>query len=109
MIATDESGQSHSALSLPPKVYERGAVDAEVVFNEGNDYVAKVVVDLGNGKKPQLLSFPIQVAAWYRAMIKPMLMVVGLLALTVISIIRYRMSSRADESLSRIPVSRITD
>ena len=109
VIATDESGQSRTALSLPPKIYERGVADAEVVFSEGNDYVARVVVDLGNGKEPQLLSFPIEVVAWYRAMIKPMLMVVGLLAVTAISVIRYRISSRTDESLSRIPVSRISD
>ena len=85
--------QSRSVLSLPPKVYERGVADSEVVLDEGNDYVARVVVDLGAGKEPQkLLSFPIRVDAWYTAMIKPALMVVGLLALTTISVIRYQIS-----------------
>ena len=109
MIATDQSGQSRTVLSLPPKVYERGIADTEAVFNEGNDYVVRVFVDLGGGKEPQLLSFPVQVAAWYRAMIIPMLMVVGLLGVTAISVIRYRMSSRLNESASRIPGSRITN
>ena len=109
VIATDESGRSRTVLLLPPKVYERGAVDTEVVFNEGNDYVVRVVVDRGNGKEPQQFSFPIQVAAWYRAMIKPMLMMVGVLVLVIISIIRYRMSSRSNESSSRVAVSRITE
>lgn len=103
VLATSESGQSRTVLSLPPKVYERGVVDTEMVFEEGSDYVARVVVDLGGGRSSQVLSFPIQVIAWYTAMIKPALMVVGLLALTAISVIRYQISQRQDHaSLSRV-------
>ena len=42
-------------------MYERGVVDTEVILSEGSDYVARVVVELGADKKPQLLSFPIRV------------------------------------------------
>lgn len=109
VVSTGQSGESQTVLSLPPKVYERGAVDSEVLFEDGNEYVVRVGVDLGNGKERQQFAFPVQVAAWYRAMIKPMLLVVGLMVLTVISVIRYRMSARANDSLQRVPASRITD
>lgn len=102
VIASGESGQSRTVLSLPPKVYERGVADTEMVFEEGNDYVARVVVDLGREKSSQVMSFPIQVVAWYTAMIKPALMVMGLLTLIAISVIRYQISQRQDASLSRV-------
>jgi hypothetical protein len=98
LVAGSESGQSRSVLSLPPKVYERGIADSEVILDEGSDYVARVVIDLGVGEEPQKFSFPIRVDVWYAAMIKPALMVLGLLALTTISVIRYQISSRQDES-----------
>ena len=98
MVANSESGQSRSVLSLPPKIYERGVADSEVVLNEGSDYIARVIVDLGAGKEPQEFSFPVRVDVWYTAMIKPALMVLGLLVLTTISVIRYQISSRQDES-----------
>jgi len=100
LIASDTSGRSRSVLSLPPKVLERGVVDAEVVFDDGKSYVAQVVVDLGAGKEPQKFSFPILVAPWYTAMVKPALMVLGLLAVTVISVVRYQISSRQQETSS---------
>jgi hypothetical protein len=74
-------------------------VDSEVVLDEGN-YVAKVEVDLGAGKELQKFSFPIKVAPWYTAMVKPALMIVGLLIVTAISVIRYRMSSQQQEVAS---------
>lgn len=100
VIASNTSGQSRSVLSLPPKVLERGVTDAEAVFDEGNNYVAQVVVDLGAGKELQKFSFPILVAPWYTAMVKPALLVLGLLVVTAISVIRYRMSSRQQEASS---------
>ena len=111
LVASDSSGQSRSVLSLPAKVLDRGVVDSDVVFDEGSNYVAQVVVDLGAGKELQKFSFPIQVALWYRAMIKPALMVVGLLILTAISVIRYRMSSRQQEesSVGRRRVRRVAN
>lgn len=94
IIATNASGQSQTVMSVPPKVYERGVLNTEVVFNEGNEYIAQVMLELGKGKDPQLLAFPIQVAAWYKAMMVPALIVVGLLVFILISIIRYHIVSR---------------
>jgi hypothetical protein len=100
MLAQSESGQPRSVLSLPAKVLDRGMVDSEVVLDEGNNYIAEVVVDLGAGKELHKFSFPIQVAPWYTAMVKPALMIVGLLIVTAISVIRYRMSSQQQEVAS---------
>jgi len=100
MIAQNESGQSRSVLSLPNKILDRGMVDSEVVLEEGNNYVAEVEVDLGAGKELQKFSFPIKVAPWYTSMVKPALMIVGLLVVTIISVIRYQMSSRQQEEMA---------
>jgi len=100
MIAQNESGQSRSVLSLPNKILDRGMVDSEVVLEEGNNYVAEVEVDLGAGKELQKFSFPIKVAPWYISMVKPALMIVGLLVVTIISVIRYQMSSRQQEEMA---------
>ena len=98
LVASDPSGRSRSVLSLPAKILERGVADAEVVFDDGNSYVAHVAVDLGAGKGLQKFSFPILIAPWYTAMVKPALMVLGLLVVTAISVIRYRISSRRQEA-----------
>jgi hypothetical protein len=66
-----------------------------VTLNAGSDYVARVVLEQGADREPRLLSFPIRVAAWYRAMIVPALIVVAVLALTAISVIRYYVISPA--------------
>jgi len=108
VIAAGDLDQSQAILSLPAKVYQRGVADTEVILNAGGDYVARVVLELGNGKGRQLLSFPIRVAAWYRAMIKPALIVAGLLVLTAISMIRYYVTSRQDQSSSRVDIRRAT-
>jgi hypothetical protein len=109
VVAAGDPGQPRTILSVPPKIYERGIADTEVTLNAGSDYVARVVVALGADKEPQLLSFPIRVAAWYRAMIMPALVVAVLLALTAVSVIRYYVSSRQDESLAASIVRRVTD
>ena len=106
VVAAGDSGQSHTILSVPPKVYQRGVADTEVILNEGSNYIARVVLELGAGREPQLLAFPIRVAAWYRAMLMPALIVAALLALTAISVIRYYVTSRQDESSARMKVRR---
>lgn len=100
VIAAGDSGQSRTILSVPAKIYERGVADTEVILNAGSDYVVRVVLNQGADKERQLLSFPIRVAVWYRAMIVPALVVAALLALTAVSIIRYYLSFRQDESLA---------
>ncbi len=96
IIATTESGQSQAVVSLPPRIYERGVVNTEVVFAKDREYVARVMVELEEGQTPQLLAFPIQVAAWYKAMMVPGLIIGGVLVGVVISAIRYAVVSRQD-------------
>jgi hypothetical protein len=86
-------------LSLPARILDRGVVDSEMVFDEGNNYIAHVVVDPG-AKNEVKFAFPILVTPWYTTLIKPALMIVGLLVLTIISVIRYQMSSRRQETAS---------
>ena len=108
MMAVNAQGLSHTVLSLPPQVYQNGAATTEVILDEGNDYTAQVAVDLGPERGLQTLSFPIQVAAWYRAMIKPALMVVGILAFIAISIIRYKVVTKQQaSSVGRTRVRRV--
>jgi len=95
VVAASDSGQLRTILSIPPQIYRRGVADAEVTLNAGSGYVARVVVEQGADREPRLLSFPIQVAAWYRAMIVPALIVAAVLALTAISVIRYYVISPA--------------
>ena len=94
VIATNTSGQSQTVLSVPPKVYERGVLNTELVFQKEITYIAQVMLELEKGKDPQLLAFPIQVAAWYKAMMMPALIVAGLLVFILISVIRYNIVSR---------------
>jgi len=94
VVMASASGQPRTILSVPAKIYERGVADTEVVLDEGSAYVAHVVLELGAGREPQVLSFPIEVAAWYRSMIIPALMVAGVLAFIAISVIRYQGASR---------------
>jgi hypothetical protein len=100
IVANNTVGQPRSVLSLPPKVLERGVTDAEAVFDEGGNYVAQVVVDLGAGKEVEKFFFPILVAPWYTTMVKPALMVLGLLVVTAISVIRYQISVRQQAASS---------
>ena len=101
------SGRSHAW--LPKEKGEPGEPFLpEMVFDEGSDYVARVIVEQGAGKEPQLLAFPIQVTAWYMAMVKPALMVVGVLAFIGISFIRYHITSRQQESsVGKVKVRRV--
>ncbi len=108
VVAVNAAGESRTVLSLPPQVYPRGIADSEMVFDEGNNYLARVTVDLGAGKESQLLAFPILVTAWYVAMVKPALLVVGVLAFIGISFIRYHITSRQQESsVGKVKVRRV--
>lgn len=94
VVATNESGQSLTVVTVPPDVYERGVINTEVVFDARNAYIARVTVELEKGEDPHLLAFPMQVAAWYKAMMVPGLIIVGLLVFILISVIRYNIVSR---------------
>jgi hypothetical protein len=95
VVATGDSETSRTVLLVPPKVYRWGVADVEVTLNAGSDSVARVVLEQGADRKPHSLSFPIRVAAWYRAIIVPALIVATVLALTAISVIRYYVISPA--------------
>ena len=69
-----------------------------MILNEGNDYRVRVLLEMGGRGKSDVLVFPIRVAAWYRAMLMPALIVVGLLVLIAMSVIRYYVAARQDES-----------
>ena len=108
VVAINTAGESRSVLRLPPQVYPRGVADSEMVFEEGHTYEARVTVELGAGKEPQLLSFPIGVMAWYVHLVKPALMILGVLAFIGISFIRYRITSRQQQSsVGRVKVRRV--
>src|SRR5262245_59114045 len=110
VVTAGDSGQSRTILSVPPKVYGQGVADTEVTFTEGSDYIVRVRLALSADQEPQLLSFPIRVTAWYRAMMVPALVVAALLALTAISVIRYYFSSRQDGSVAAsINIRRVAD
>ncbi len=93
IIATDKAGQSQAVVSLSPRIYERGVMNTEIVFAKGTDYVARVMVEL-EGQASHLLAFPIQVAAWYKALMVPGLIVGGVLVFVALSAIRYTIVSR---------------
>jgi hypothetical protein len=99
VVASGASGLSRTALSLPAQPLERGAVDSEMVFDEGNTYVARVVVNPSAPNEVKF-EFPILVSPWYTALIRPALMIVGLLVITAISVVHYQMKSRQQEAAS---------
>ena len=104
VIATGDSQAPRTILSVPAKVYRRGVADAQVLLTADSRYLARVSLQGNSAVKSQVLSFPIRVGSWYRALIVPALMVIGVLALTAISVIRYYLSSAKPRSLH--PVAR---
>jgi hypothetical protein len=109
VIATGKASQPLAILEIPAKVYERGVMDTEVNLQAESDYVVRVVVERGANRAPQELAFPVRVAAWYRALIMPALIMAAVLALTAISVIRYYWSSRQNEFVTEMKVRRVTD
>lgn len=99
VVASGSSGLSRSLLSLPAKILDRGAVDSEMVFDEGNKYVAHVVVNPGAQNEVKF-EFPILVTPWYTSLIKPALLIIVLLVLTVISVIHYQRKARQQDEIS---------
>lgn len=99
VVAAGSARVSQAAiLSIPPKIYERGVADTEVFLNAGSSYLVRVTVATDPTKEPQMLAFPLQVTAWYKSMVMPALMVVGVLVLVIISVIRYQVVSRQQAS-----------
>ena len=100
LVATNEAGQTSTILSLPAQVHERGVANTEVVLNPEVSYEVRVILELGSDREPQEFSFPFQVAAWYKALIMPGLIVFGLIVIMVVSVVRYKAVSRREEALA---------
>jgi protein SCO1 len=95
VVALSSAQPPRTILSMPPQVYRRGVADAQMMLTGDNPYVVRIHLEGADGVKAQVLSFPIRVGSWYRALIVPSLMVLGVLALMAISVIRYHLSSSA--------------
>jgi len=93
IFSIDRDGSRRVAVDLPPAVYRRGVVDTQVNLAEGYRYLATVSIGSRSGAAAGEYSFPIRVRAWYRALVMPFLLVLGVLALVAISVIRYRSTS----------------
>ena len=91
ILATRKARPQRTVLSIPPKIYRRGVADAQVMLSGGGAYVTQIT--LGEGAAQQILSFPIRVAAWYRPLIVPFLIVLAVIAFIAISMIRYYLTS----------------
>ena len=110
VIATGDSQPPRTILSVPPRVYRRGVADVQVTLTADRRYVARVALVRAGVARAQVLSFPIRVSSWYRALIVPSLMVLAVIGLTAISVIRYYIYSARPRpvrsvarSLTRLP------
>ncbi|MCY4388000.1 MAG: hypothetical protein OXC18_12960 [Desulfurellaceae bacterium] len=99
LLASDGSGQSNTVLSLPVQVYERGVANAEVLVQAGLRYEVRVLLGLSGEPEPRKFSFPFQVAAWYKALVGPALIVFGVVIVLAVSVIRYKITVRGREEL----------
>ncbi len=101
LVASGESGQSNAILSLPFQVYERGVANAEVLVKAGLRYEVRVMLGLAEEHEPRKFIFPFQVAAWYKALVRPALIVLGVVIILAVSVIRYRITARSREELAK--------
>lgn len=99
LVASGESGQSSTILSLPFQVYERGVANAEVVVKAGLRYEVHVLLGLAEEREPRKFAFPFQVAAWYKALVGPALITLGVVIVLAVSVIRYKITARGREEL----------
>ena len=107
VFAVDSNGAKELVLALSPAVYRRGVVDTQVNLVEGRRYVATVSIGSETGAGTTTYSFHILVRAWYRALVLPGLLVLGVLALVAISVIRYRRSQAPSERRFRCSVAAV--
>jgi cytochrome oxidase Cu insertion factor (SCO1/SenC/PrrC family) len=100
-FALDSSGARQQVLEIPPAVYRRGVVDTQLNLSEDRRYLAEVSIATPDASKPTVYSFPIRVRAWYRALVVPCVLVLGVLALVAISVFRYRRANASPSIRSR--------
>ena len=101
LVAANESGQSNTILSLPFQVYERGVANTEVVVKAGLRYEVRVMLGLAEEREPRKFAFPFQVAAWYKALVGPALITLGVVIVLAVSVIRYKLTARGREELAK--------
>ena len=101
LVASNESGQSNTILSLPFQVYERGVANTEVVVKAGLRYEVRVMLGLAEEREPRKFAFPFQVAAWYKALVGPALITLGVVIVLAVSVIRYKLTARGREELAK--------
>src|SRR5438309_8900452 len=73
IFALDSSESRQLVLAIPPAIYRRGVVDAQVNLAGGRRYVAQVSIARQSASGPLEYAFPIRVRAWYRALVMPLL------------------------------------
>lgn len=95
LLALDDGGEARLVRSLPFQVYERGVADMDVVVQAGVRYEVRVDLGVTDAAEPRNFRFPFQVAAWYKALTMPVLVVLGLTAVVAISVVRYRTAGRS--------------
>ena len=94
LLALDDGGEARLVRSLPFQVYERGVADMDVVLQAGIRYEVRVDLGVTDDEELRNFRFPFQVAAWYKALVTPALFVLGLVLVTAVSVVRYRMAGR---------------
>lgn len=94
ILTARRAGSQRTVVSIAPKIYRRGVADAQVMLGGGDVYVTRI--SLGEGSAQQIFSFPIRVAAWYRPLIMPALVVLAVIAFISVSMIRYYLTSAHD-------------
>ena len=57
------------------------------------------MLGLADEREPRKFAFPFQVAAWYKALVGPALIVLGVVIILAVSVIRYKMTARSREEL----------
>ena len=65
----------------------------------GLRYEVRVLLGLTGEPEPRKFSFPFQVAAWYKALVGPALIVLGVVTVLAVSVIRYKITARSREEL----------
>ncbi len=107
IFAVDSAGSRRLALEIAPAVYRRGVVDTQLNLAEGQSYLMEVTVRPEDAANPLQYSFPIRVRPWYRALVMPCLLVLGVLALVAVSVFRYQRSAARPAARRRAVAARL--
>src|SRR5579885_2070420 len=107
IFAVDSAGSRRLEREIAPAIYRRGVVDTQLNLAEGNSYLMQVSVRPESAENPVQYSFPIRVRPWYRALVMPCLLVLGVLALVAVSVFRYQRSAARPSARRRAVAVRL--